>query len=91
MWGGGGVVAVRLGMEWRARRRGCCSGLLVEMWRCGRLLRRGVRGASDESDGAVYEHEEEEAGDDEDEADAGAVAAPTANSTRSKARQRKKA
>ncbi|KAK0944361.1 hypothetical protein LTR29_004049 [Friedmanniomyces endolithicus] len=49
------------------------------------------KGASDESDGAVYEHEEEEAGDDEDEADAGAVAAPTANSTRSKARQRKKA
>ncbi|KAK1051958.1 hypothetical protein LTS16_002242 [Friedmanniomyces endolithicus] len=49
------------------------------------------KGASDESDVAMYEHKEEEAGDDEDEADAGAIAAPTANSTRSKARQRKKA
>ncbi|TKA64740.1 hypothetical protein B0A55_10170 [Friedmanniomyces simplex] len=49
------------------------------------------KGGSEGSDSATYEHIEEELGGDEDEADAGAVEAPPTGSTRSKARQRRKA
>ncbi|KAK4956350.1 hypothetical protein LTR10_005872 [Elasticomyces elasticus] len=46
---------------------------------------------SDEDESETYEHVDEEVGESDDEADAGAVQTPPAGSTRSKARQRKKA
>ena len=49
------------------------------------------RGQLDGSDDEVYEHADEEVGSEDDEADAGAVETPLSGSTRSKARQRKKA